>query len=457
MTVATTVPSPRQRIAAIATIALLVAFVALTIVNAGVDLQRSIIAGPLLLVAIAAGWYAITRAGTRKKIAVIVCLVAVVGIVMLGFLGGFWAAVFTLARVVCLALAAVLGPASLGRDVRSLKAAPVPGEPVPAARRGVLIINPRSGNGKAARVGLEQACREREIDVIYLEDGSDLRQLAVDALDRGADVIGMAGGDGSQALVASVAAERGVAMVVVPAGTRNHLAMDLGLDRDDVVGALDAYDKAVQRSMDLADVNGQVFVNNVSMGLYAAIVRSPEYRDAKVDTTVSALQEALAPGTPPFDLRYAEPDGTRHEGAHLIQVSNNAYGQTLDGLTSRPRLDAHELQVIAVEFSNDKGVASLIADLAAAHPERNPAYHAWTASTFEVTSSAPIDVGLDGEARAMHPPLRFSIRDRPARVRLPTTAIGYSPAGRSLDWRSAIKGVIRVATGHAVPIDPTGE
>jgi hypothetical protein len=57
----------------------------------------------------------------------------------------------------------------------------------------------------------------------------------------------------------------------------------------------------------------------------------------------------------------------------------------------------------------------------------------------------------------MDPPLRFSIRDRPARVRLPTTAIGYSPAGRSLDWRSAIKGVIRVATGHAVPIDPTGE
>lgn len=453
----TTSPSPRQRTAAIATIALLVVSVVLTIVNARVDLQRAVIAVPLALLAIAAAWYAITRAGMGKKIAVIVCVVAVVGILVLGALGGFWQAVFTLVRVLCLVLAGLFGRAALGRDVRSLKSAPVPGEPVPAARQGALIINPRSGNGKAAHVGLEEACRERGIEPVVLEAGSDLRQLAIAAIDRGADVIGMAGGDGSQALVASVAAERDVPMVVVPAGTRNHLAMDLGLDRDDVVGALDAYGEAVQRRMDLADVNGEVFVNNVSLGLYAAIVRSPEYRDAKVDTTMSALQDALAPGTPPFDLRYTEPHGARHDGAHLIQVSNNAYGQTLDGLTSRTRLDAQELQVIALEFSDDKGVASLIRDFAAGHPERNPAYHAWTASTFEVTSGASVDMGLDGEARAMDPPLRFSIRDRQARVRLPTTAIGYSPASRSLDWRSAIKGVVRIAAGHTVPIDRAGE
>ena len=90
----------------------------------------------------------------------------------------------------------------------------------------------------------------------------------------GVDVLGMAGGDGSQAMVGTVAAEVGLPMVVVPAGTRNHLALDLGLDRDDVVGALDAYGEAVERTMDLADVNGHVFVNNVSLGLYAAIVRS---------------------------------------------------------------------------------------------------------------------------------------------------------------------------------------
>ena len=132
-----------------------------------------------------------------------------------------------------------------------------------------------------------------------LQPGDDMLDLARDAIDRGADVIGMAGGDGSQALVASVAAERGIPMVVIPAGTRNHLALDLGIDRDDVVGALDAFDAAVERPMDLAEVNGHVFVNNVSLGLYAAIVQSPEYRDAKADTTLSALPRLLGPGSQP--------------------------------------------------------------------------------------------------------------------------------------------------------------
>lgn len=70
---------------------------------------------------------------------------------------------------------------------------------------------------------------------------------------------------------------------MVPAGTRNHLATDLGLDRGSVLGALNAFAAAVERRIDLGQVNGRVFVNNVSLGLYAQIVRSPEYRDAKVE------------------------------------------------------------------------------------------------------------------------------------------------------------------------------
>jgi hypothetical protein len=123
-------------------------------------------------------------------------------------------------------------------------------------------------------------------------------------------VIGMAGGDGSLALVAGVAARHQVPMVVVPAGTRNHLAMDLGLDRGDVVGALDAYGAAVERAVDLGDVNGRPFVNNVSLGLYAEIIRSPPYRDAKLDTTVSALPGLLGPGSAPSTFASPTPRGS---------------------------------------------------------------------------------------------------------------------------------------------------
>ena len=164
---------------------------------------------------------------------------------------------------------------------------------------------------------------------MVLQPGEELVALAEAAVAGGADVIGMAGGDGSLALVAGVAARHQVPMVVVPAGTRNHLAMDLGLDRGDVVGALDAYGAAVERAVDLGDVNGRPFVNNVSLGLYAEIIRSPAYRDAKLDTTLSALPGLLGPGSAPFDLRFTDPAGKRHTGAHLVQVSNNRYGRTL--------------------------------------------------------------------------------------------------------------------------------
>src|SRR5205823_12917826 len=173
---------------------------------------------------------------------------------------------------------------ALGRTPMVMTARALPRTPAPAARHPVLIVNLKSGGGKAERFHLEDECRVRGIEPIVLRPGDDLLQLAEDAIARGADVIGMAGGDGSQALVATVASKHGVPHVVVPAGTRNHFALDLGLDRDDVVGALDAYTDGVDHIIDLATVNGRVFVNNATAGLYAKIVQSPEYRDAKRQT-----------------------------------------------------------------------------------------------------------------------------------------------------------------------------
>jgi diacylglycerol kinase family enzyme len=312
-------------------------------------------------------------------------------------------------------------------------------------------MNLKSGGGKAERFHLVDECRKRGIEPVVLQPGDDMLDLARRAVDGGADVIGMAGGDGSQALVASIAAERGVPMVVVPAGTRNHLALDLGLDRDDVVGALDAFGEARERPMDLAEVNGRIFVNNVSLGLYAAIVRSPEYRDAKVDTTLATLPKVLAPDTEPFDLRFVGPEGVPHQGAHLIQISNNPYGgRSLASLGSRPRLDTGRLGIVALEIQGDKEAAAFMAALATGHPERFDGLGSWSTPTFEVSSGAPIDVGLDGETLEMTSPLVFSIRSKALRVRLPQQAIGYSPAALSMGWRSASRNIWRTALGRPI-------
>ena len=336
--------------------------------------------------------------------------------------------------------------------MRSLKQSETPGTPVPAARHGVLIMNLKSGGGKAEKFHLVDECRARGIEPVVLQRGDDLLQLARDAIDRGADVVGMAGGDGSQALVASIAAERGVPMVVIPAGTRNHFALDIGLDRDDVVGALDAYGEARERIIDLADVNGRIFVNNVSLGLYATIVQSPEYRDAKRETTLAALPEMLGPGSEPFDLRFTTPDGVEHEGAHVIQVSNGPYGTTTGGITSRPRLDTGQLGVFSLVVPDAVAATRAIAALTTATPALYEGYLSWATPVFEVTSASPIAVGLDGESLEMDPPLVFRSRPGVLRLRLPLQAIGYSPAARATGVKGLL-GLWRVVLGRPVHID----
>ena len=288
----------------------------------------------LLGVFLAAGWLALTRKGVRRVIAVVMAAVVALTAIVVG--GSGYGLVSLLVRIAGLGVAVELADFALGATVGALERSKTSGPLVPAASRGVLFMNLKSGGGKAQRFHLVDECTRRGIEPVVLEPGMDWLQAVREMAAGGVDVLGMAGGDGSQAMVGAVAAEFGLPMVVVPAGTRNHLALDLGLNRNDVVGALDAYGEAVERTMDLADLNGHVFVNNVSLGLYAAIVRSPAYRDAKVDTTLATLPQVLGPGTEPFDLRFTGPDGVEHRGAHLIQISNNPYGTTAGRVQAAP-------------------------------------------------------------------------------------------------------------------------
>ena len=158
--------------------------------------------------------------------------------------------------------------------------------------------------------------------------GQDLEQLVRGAVQRGADALAMAGGDGSQAIVAMVAAELGLPYACIPAGTRNHFALDLGVDREDVVGALDAFVTGGERRVDLADVNGRVFVNNVSLGLYAEAVAQPGYRDAKLHTLLDAVPDALGPDARAPDLRWRD-DAERGVGRRDPRIEQR--------LSARPR------------------------------------------------------------------------------------------------------------------------
>ena len=266
----------------------------------------------------------------------------------------------------------------------------------------VLIVNPRSGGGTATRVDLPEQCHARGIEPIVFRPGDDLTLLATAAIRGGADALGMAGGDGSQAAVAAVAADHDVPYVCVPAGTRNHFAADLGLDRNDVVGALDAFFDGSERRIDLARVNGRVFVNNVAMGVYGAVVESPAYRDHKVRTVIDKLPDLIGPRAEPFDLRFTGHGGSVHETAELVLVSNNRY--VIDPRPqrgTRGELDGGVLGVVAVTGPPPHGLAE------------------WSTPSFRVDSATTVAVGIDGESVAIEPPLLFESDPRALRIRTP--------------------------------------
>lgn len=357
------------------------------------------------------------------------------------------------------ALFAIGGAATrsaLGRDITSLKSGPTPGVAVGPATRPVLLMNPRSGSGKVERFHLVEEARRRGIEPVVLAPGDDLLQLAEQAVASGADVVGMAGGDGSQALVASVASAHDVGFVCVPAGTRNHLAMDLGLDRDDVVGALDAFGEAVERRIDLGLIGDRVFVNNATVGLYAKIVQSPAYRGDKIGTALELLPQMLGPDAAPFDLRFTGPDGTEYPSAHLIVVSNTRYelGRA-EGFGSRRRIDSGVLGIVAARFQSSHDAARS-AQLQASGPTRRPeGWLEWTDTSFEVRSGQPVEVGVDGEALLLDPPIRFRIVPGALRVRIPPQAPGYSPAAAvpTKGW-ATITALLQTAAGRPVTIEP---
>src|SRR5271169_6415450 len=221
-------------------------------------------------------------------------------------------------------------------------------------RRPVLFINPRSGDGKAARARLAERARDTGIEAVILDAGQDLAALAGEAAAAGADALGMAGGDGSLAVVAAVAAAHGIPFVCVPAGTRNHFALDVGVDRHDVIGALDAFTDGVERQIDMAEVNGRAFLNNVSLGIYGDAVRSPAYRDAKVRTLLETAAEVMGPSTVAPALYLVDDLGRGHRDLAVVLVPNNPYAVDRPlARGTRPTLGGGQLGIVVVDASAD--------------------------------------------------------------------------------------------------------
>jgi diacylglycerol kinase family enzyme len=399
-----------RRASAIAALVLMGAAVILAAVLAVTGLPGTllVVAGGVL--AGVSAWQGIAHRGPERVAAFLLAAIAAAAAVVL-IPGG------RVPEWVGVAVLATLSAAA----TRAAFAARVHLAPAPAPRRPALLVNPRSGDGKAARAGLSAEAARRGIEVVELAPGDDPGEIARRVADEGADAIGMAGGDGSQAAVAAVAASRGLPFVCVPAGTRNHFALDLGVDRRDVTGALDAFADGGERVVDIATVNGRTFVNNVSLGIYADAVSSDGYRRAKLRTLLTTMAEWAREG-PRLDLRWTGPGGHAHAAGGAILVSNNVYRLAhAVGSGTRPRMDEGRLGVVVAAGPTERATRL--------HRPQRP-WREWGAAEFDVDADHPVPAGIDGEAVVLEPPLRFRIEPRALRVRIPPGHPGASPSAR---------------------------
>jgi diacylglycerol kinase family enzyme len=264
--------------------------------------------------------------------------------------------------------------------------------------RGLLIVNPRSGDDSPTPKELAREARARGVEVRVLEPGDDPAEAARDA----DGPLGIAGGDGSLAPVAAVALERGLPFVCVPFGTRNHFARDAGLDRDDPLGALAAFDGR-ERRIDVGRVGGErLFLNNVSLGLYARLVHRREHHRRRRDAL--ARLRALT-----ILARHREPLGITVDGEPLrtrvLFVGNNAYALELLSIGQRERLDEGLLHLYVPE--------GLLPS----------AWHDRAGERFRIDARAGrLEAAIDGEPEELATPVELSIEPRALRLLVPPGA-----------------------------------
>src|SRR5271165_5352828 len=377
-------------------------------------------------VSLAAAFLFLSQRGIRRWLSLAVFVLAPIAVIVVyAFRDLLWVAVASAAAWL---LATVTARWALAGNPTDWRMPENPAEP--PARHPYLIMNPKSGGGKVEKFDLKRKAEDLGAEV-FLIGGSepvDVAQIAREAVAQGADLLGVAGGDGTQALVAGVAAEHGLPFMVITAGTRNHFALDLGLDRSDPSACLGALSDGVELRVDLGMINGQAFVNNASFGAYAEVVETPAYRGDKLNTTLNLLPDLLQ-GHRGARLS-ARVDDVEIDAPQALLVANNPYGTgDVAGLGRRARLDRGTLGVIGVMVSSARQAIDLL------RGRRGTEVTVLTAKKIEIIADVPeIPVGVDGESLSVPVPVICTVRPRALRVWVPRDRPGIPEPKPPMNW-----------------------
>jgi diacylglycerol kinase family enzyme len=270
-----------------------------------------------------------------------------------------------------------------------------------SARTGVLIVNPHAGSERETPEALSEAMPDLELRVT---EPADLERELARAVDTGAEIVAVAGGDGTLRTAAGALADTKSTLLPVPLGTFNHFARSVGIDT--VEAAVDALEQGTATRIDLGKVNDDVFLNNASIGWYAEMLRTRLRLAHRMPRQVAKVVALLIhlPKAPRFDVELAG----RQYKTWLVWVGNGRYDIRVGHLADRLSITDENLDIRILVA--DRRLARFRAALAllTGNVEASDALERFTAkeATFRVHRRR-VAVGIDGDGVTLPAPLRF--------------------------------------------------
>ncbi|TVS19106.1 MAG: sphingosine kinase [Planctomycetaceae bacterium] len=291
----------------------------------------------------------------------------------------------------------------------------------------LVLLNTRAGTASqdlADQVRKEFVAMQAQAEVCETT-GEELERLARGAAARDFDAVVAAGGDGTVSTIAAALAGTATPLGILPLGTWNHFARDLGLPLD-LTAAVRTIALGRPLEVDVARVNGRVFVNNASIGLYAHVVRRREVRRERLRSnkwlaTFFAVLRVFR-RFPSMRVRLEVQGGTALRTSPFVFVGNNQYEMHLLAIGRRPRLDAGQLTLYVANRSGRLGILRLALRGLLGRLEQARDFDYLHVQEVRVESGkSRLLMAIDGELVRMAPPLHFEIWPQALTVLTPNT------------------------------------
>lgn len=289
-----------------------------------------------------------------------------------------------------------------------------------------LVLNDSAGStkGEDHRSQISTWLENRAIKADILPADKDPEAATRQLLNNGCTIIAAGGGDGTVHTVASALVHQSVTLAILPLGTLNHFAKDLGIPPD-LEGSLNLLTHGKVREVDVGELNGNFFLNNSSLGLYPDQLRIRERWQPVLGKWAAAAvaSAAVLARYPNLRMKIEVNEKTMNRRCAMVMIGNNEYALDRGNLTGRKSLSNHQLSIYVLRDGGRRSLFGLAARTLFSSPENAEDFESYIAQEAVIQlGKRVVPVGLDGEIGYFSTPLKYRILPSALRVLVPEDA-----------------------------------